>query len=167
MLIGGEQETYIRDETPTDDPLSRDLTTEHRSAITMFGESLYLMRVQLECPSSDDSECDLAHHVDVVIDLNDDGEFNEFEKRVHRRSPIDSKSKKHGYDLQILIPAIDGTNTKVGPHRMRISLMRSEIHRKACGDTDFSETREYTAHIIPKVTYAGKARKYLALLSLE
>ncbi|CAF1298282.1 unnamed protein product [Rotaria magnacalcarata] len=99
-------------------------------------------------------DCDLDYHINVWIDLNDDGKFDESENRIHRRSRIDSETPRHGYNLQILIPLIDGINTRVGPHRMRLSLMRSEVYQRKCGNTDYSEIREYTVNIIPRKTCA-------------
>lgn len=158
VLIGGEQETYIRDETADMDSVSisfENVQQSSSSSLTMYGETLYLMRVQLDCPRSE-SDCNLAHHVNVFIDLNDDGQFDEFENRVYSRAPIDSESIKHGYDVQILIPTIDGIHTKIGSHRMQINVLRSEAYRIGCSDMGFSEKREYIIDVIPKVKCAGK-----------
>jgi hypothetical protein len=160
VLIGGEYETHIRDETPTNTAIT-DYQNRHHLAVTLFGHALYLIRIQLDCPrqygsDSLETDCNLAHHVDVWIDLNNDGKFDESENRVHRRSSIDSETQEHTYDVQISIPLIDGTNTKAGPHRMRLRLMRSEAYQKQCGNTDYGETREYTVKIIPRKICRGK-----------
>ena len=160
VLVAGEQETSIRDDAATNAAITNH-ENRHQFAVTMFGDSLYLLRIHLACPSlygrdSFDTDCNLAHHVDVWIDLNDDGKFDEFENRVHRRSPIESKTPRDGYDVQILIPVIDGTHTKVGPHRMRLSVMRSEAYRRDCGEIGYSETRDYTVYITQRTKCAGK-----------
>ncbi|CAF2790009.1 unnamed protein product [Rotaria sp. Silwood2] len=160
VLISGEQETYIRDDTSTIAVIS-DYQNRHHLAVTLFADSLYLIRIHLDCPrqygsDSPGTDCNIAHRVDVWIDLNNDGNFDESENQVHRRSPIDSETRVNGYDLTIFIPQIDGTNTKAGHHRMRLSVMRSEDYQRQCGSTDYSETREYTVNIVPRKTCAGK-----------
>jgi hypothetical protein len=159
ILIGGELGTEIRDETLTN-ALSNEYQKRHSHTVTLFGYAVYLLRVQFDCPRQYGSnlletDCTLAHHVDVWIDLNDDGKFDESENRVYRRSQIDSETPEYTYDLQILIPAIDGTGTKAGTHRMRIRLMRSEAYQKQCGKTEHSETREYTVNIIQRKRCQG------------
>ena len=163
VLIGGEQQTYIRDGTPANTAISG-YENRHPLAVTLFGDTVYLVRILLNCPSiyggdSLATDCYLAHHVDVSIDLNDDGKFDQSENQVHRRTPIDSESLEHGYDLQIIIPVIDGTYTKAGPHRMRLTLMRSEAYRRECNDAGYSETRHYIVNIIPRKTCPGRIRK--------
>jgi len=160
VLIGGAHGTQIRDETPTNAVIN-DYQSQHRHAVTLFADAIYILRIQFDCPRQYDSgsvetDCYLAYHVDVWIDLNDDGNFDESENRVHQRSPVDSETQGYAYDLQILIPVIDGMNTKAGPHRMRLRLMRSEAYQKQCGKTDYGETREYTVTIISRKRCEGK-----------
>ncbi len=160
VLIGGEHKTRIVDETPTNAAIS-DYQNRHHLAVTWFGDTMYLLRIQFDCPrkfgsDSFETDCKLAHHADVWIDLNNDGKFDESENRVYRRPSIYMETEENTYDLEILIPLIDGTITKAGPHRMRVRLMRSEAYQKQCGDTDDSEIREYTVNIVRKKRCEGK-----------
>lgn len=160
LVIGGERGTYIQDETQTNGGLS-EYENRQNLAVTLFGDALYLLHIQLDCfrqygTDSHEIDCNRAHHVDVWIDLNDDGRFDESENRVHRRSSIDIEAPEYTYNLQIFIPLSDGINTKAGQHRMRIRLMRSEAYQRQCGNTDYSEIREYTVNIIPRKRCEGK-----------
>jgi len=160
ILMMGVQGTQIRDEKPTNDALgvyyNRDDLT-----VTLHEDTTNVLHIQFECArqsrvDSVESDCSLAHHVDVWIDLNDDGQFDDTENRVRHRSPINNQVSRSTYDLQISIPEIDETNIKSGPHRMRVKLTPSEDYRLKCGKTDYSETREYTVNIIRRIADAGK-----------
>lgn len=166
VLVGGEQETFIRDDASTNTAISG-YNSRDKTAVTLFGDTIYLIRVRLDCPSlygrdSLETDCNFAHHVDLWIDLNDDGKYDESESRVHLRSTIDGETPTHGYDLQIIIPGIDGMYTKAGQHRMRLGVMRSEAYRRNCGGADHSDTREYIVNIIPRRKCAGKIRTPIA-----
>lgn len=168
VLIGGELETYIRDDTSTNTAASGYYNRQNL-VVTLFGDTIYLIRVYLDCPApygidSVGNDCNLAHHMDAWIDLNDNGKFDEFENRVHHRLPIDAETSVHGYDLQVSIPVIDATHLAAGQHRMRIGVMRSEAYRANCDDSGYSETREYTVNIIPRKMCRGKIVLILSLL---
>jgi hypothetical protein len=160
VLMAGQQGTEIRDETPTNGAIG-DYQNRNYNTVTLYESTVNILRIQLDCAQQyrDDSldyGCILAYHIDVWIDLNDDGKFDEVENRVHHRSLIHSQGPRGTYDLEICIPLIDGTNRKAGPHRMHLSLLPSEDYRKKCGNTDYSETREYTVNIVPKAICGGK-----------
>ena len=160
VIMTGEQGTHIRDNIPTNSVL-RENQNRHHLAVTLFENTVYRLRIQLDCfpharggyPASD---CNVAQDVNVLIDFNNDGRFDETESRVPQRWPLLSAVDLGVYDLQISIPAIDQRNTKLGPHRMRIVVMPSEEYRRKCGSTDARETREYTVNVVPKTTYRGK-----------
>ncbi len=158
ILMMGVQGTQIRDEKATNDGLgvyyNRDYLT-----ITLYEDTTNAIHIQLGCArqSRVEFDCTLAHYVEVWIDLNDDGKFDDTENRVRHQSSINNQISQNTYDLQISIPAIDEMNTKSGPHRMHIKLTPSEDYRLKCGNTDYSETREYIVNIIPRVAYAGKS----------
>ena len=116
--------------------------------------------VQLDCHQSSggglpDVNCNFAQDVDVSIDLNNDGRFDETEGRIPHRWPLRSSLPLGIFDFEIEIPVIDRRNIITGPHRMRILVMPSEEYRKKCGNTDYRETREYTINIIPRTAYRG------------
>lgn len=152
--MGGELNTQIRDERLTN-ALSNEYEKQQQHTITLFGDAVYLLRVQFDCPRQQGSnlfetDCTPAHHVDVWIDLNNDGKFDASENRVYRRSRLDDETPEYTYDLQLLIPPIDAINTNAGTHKMRIKLIRSEPYQKKCGKNEHSETREYTVNIIQR-----------------
>jgi hypothetical protein len=162
MLIemDGEQGTQIRDETQTHTAIS-DYNNRHHFKVTLYEDSINELRIQLDCTKQYlgdllGYDCHLAHHVNVWIDLNDDEKFDEVVSRVHQRSPISNELSRDTYDLQIAIPLIDEWNTKAGMHRMRLRLTPSEIYSKKCGQSAYSETREYIVNIVPRTRIAGK-----------
>jgi hypothetical protein len=162
MLIemDGEQGTQIRDKTPTN-AANNGYQNRRSITVTLYESTVNVLHIQLDCAQQyrDDSltySCILAYHIDVWIDLNDDGKFGEVENRVLHRSLIHSQGLRGTYDLEICIPQIDDINTKTGLHRMRLSLMPNEDYQKKCSKTDYSEKREYTVNIVPKPTCRGK-----------
>lgn len=156
ILIGGELGTQIRDSSQTDA-----VTNE----ITFFGDAVYLVRVQLDCARQSDDDCTRAHYVDIFIDFNGDGKFDQSENRVFRRSHIPEETPENTFDLQILIPRIDEISIKTGLHRMRVVLLRSEAYQKQCGRNQHSVAREYMVNIIPRKTC--HEREYVAQPKLE
>ena len=154
-------ETHIRDDTRTNIANS-DYERQYRDTITMFADAAYLLRLRLACPQSLDSnfyesDCTLAHHVDIFIDLNNDGIFDQSENRIYRRSLIDTETPENTFDLQISIPPINAiNNNNAGTHRMQVRLTRSESYQNQCGKNEHSEIREYTVNIIPRRKCPGK-----------
>ena len=156
----GERGTQIRDDMPTN-ALINDSQNQHHMAVTLYESTVYLLRIRLDCSwqlNSDlfDNGCNLAQDVNVWIDLNDDGEFDESEIRAPHRWPVTSYMADGIYDLQISIPEIDDKYIKTGRHRMRLVVMPSENYRRICGHADYNETREYTINIVPRMKYPGK-----------
>ncbi|CAF4097309.1 unnamed protein product, partial [Rotaria magnacalcarata] len=154
--ISGELGTQLRDETTTIANIATsDNRNRHDFAVTLYADAAYQVRIQLDCSRQYDSDllqvdCNFAHHVNVWIDLNDDGQFDESENRIYHQSSVNTETSGDMYDLQIFIPIIDDTTTKAGQHRMRLSVTRSEAYRRQCGNADHVETREYTVKIIPR-----------------
>ena len=158
ILMMGVQGTQIRDEKPTNNALGVYYNRDYLS-VTLYEDTTNVLHIQLDCARQPrvESDCNLAHYVEVWIDLNDDGKFDDTENRVRHRSSINNQILQNTYDLQISIPEIDEMHTKSGPHRMRIKLTPSEDYRLKCGNTDYSETQEYIVNIIPRIAYAGKS----------
>ncbi|CAF3977785.1 unnamed protein product [Adineta steineri] len=156
ILINGEHGTYIRDRISSTNTLISNNQNQDKLGVTWFSDAIYLLRLYLDCPQRDNTDCSLAHHVNVWIDLNDDGKFDEFENRVHHRSSINNETSQIIYDLQMFIPMIDKISTKVGPHRMLISVIRSEAYQTKCGSTGYNDTKEYTLNVIPRKKCVGK-----------
>ncbi|CAF1132089.1 unnamed protein product, partial [Didymodactylos carnosus] len=159
VIMTGELGTHIRDDTPMNTFVGEN-QNRHHVAVSLYENSIYRLRVQLDCdrPSSRgsyDTNCNLAQDVNVWIDLNNDGKYDEAESRVPHRWPLHSSMGLGIYDLEISIPVIDGQNLKSGIHRVRVVVMPSEEYHKKCGKTDYREIREYTFNIIPRTTYGG------------
>jgi hypothetical protein len=158
--LSGQQGTEIRDETSKTNPIDANENIQSIT-VTLYESSVNVLNIQLDCnqqydDDSIDYSCSLAYHIHVLIDLNDDGKFDEAENRVHQRSLIHSKKSKGTYNLEVSIPPIDGINTKAGSHRMHLNLIPSEDYRKKCGKTGYKETREYKVKIISKPICNGK-----------
>jgi len=157
VQMAGEQNTEIRDETSTNIAIN-DYNNRRHLSVTLYESSVYMLRVQLDCTDrqyrgdSLENGCNLAHYIELWIDLNDDGTFNETESRVYQRWARGGNA----YDLEIGIPVIDGTNTKFGPHRTLLRMIPSYDYQRQCPNNDYSETRDYTINIIHKAACKGK-----------
>jgi hypothetical protein len=157
--MAGEQGTHIRDNIPTN-ILLRENQNRHHLAVSLHESATYRIRIQLDCePKSSrgplQRNCNLAQDVSVWIDLNNDGKYDETESRIPHRWPLHSTMPLGIYDLKIDIPGVDGQYIRSGSHRMRVVVKPSEEYQRKCGNTDYSETREYTVNIIPRTTYGG------------
>ncbi len=156
VIMAGEKGTQIRDDTPTN-PLMNDYQNQHHMAVTIYEHTVYLLRIQLDCSwqlNSDlfENGCNLAQDVNVWVDLNDDGKFDESEIGAPYHWPVTSYMAQGIYDLQIYIP----NSMQIGRHRMRLVVMPSENYRRICDRTDYNETREYIVNIVPRTRYLGK-----------
>lgn len=159
VIMAGEQGTQIRDNILTNTLLSEN-QNRHHLAVTLYENTIYRLRIQLDCyqisgGNSRETNCNLAQDVDVSIDFNNDGRFDETEGRVPQRWPLRSAMPLGIYDFEIDIPVIDRMKTIHGPHRMRIVVVPSEEYRRKCGNTDYRETREYTINVISRTTPRG------------
>ena len=157
--MAGEHRTQIRD-----DQSSRAVmhgTNQNHLHIILYESTVYLLRIQVECSADRtvDSQrrwCNLPYEINAWIDLNDDGIFSESENAAPYRWPLNSYIPQGIVDLQIVVPAIDQRNTKVGKHRMRLIIMLNEEYREKCGKNHYSETRDYTVTIVPRWKKSGK-----------
>ncbi len=161
VIMAGEHRTQIRDDTSTRAIISGENQNKEHLSIILYEDTVYILRIQLDCNqqwSRDPSErnCNLAYDVNVWIDLNDDGTFDDSENATPFRWPMTSYTPKGVYDLQIYIPILDARKTTSGPHRMRLAVMLTEQYRRQCGNNDYRETREYTVTIVPNNRQPGK-----------
>lgn len=165
VKLTGEQNTMIGDETTRCSSMNN---YEDRSylLVKLFDNTIYTLRIQLYCveswgsgnsvrqyPSLVETNCNVAHFLDVWIDLNNDGTFDESKERFIDNDQRYGGSMKSSYDLSIVIPHIDGENYLDGPHRMRIVLTTDENNRKSCYNDGYGEARDYTVDIIRKPYY--------------
>jgi hypothetical protein len=160
VIMAGERGTQIRDDTPTN-ALMNNYQNQHHIAVTIYEHTDYLIRIQLDCSWQLNTElfehgCNLAQDVNIWIDLNNDGRFDESEIGSPYRWPVTSYMPQGIYDLQIHIPLIDARYMRTGSHRMRLVVMPSENYRRTCDRTDYNETRDYTVNIVPRTRYLGK-----------
>ncbi|CAF1097358.1 unnamed protein product [Rotaria sordida] len=156
VIMAGEKGTEIRDDKPT----NTNFLNQHHMAVTLFEHTVYLLRIQLDCSSQLRTEltatgCNLAQDVNVWIDLNDDGKFDESESGTPYRWPVTSYMAEGIYDIQIYVPLLDSRNIRNGPHKMRISVVPSNYYRSTCASYEYNEAREYSVTIIPRMKYSS------------
>lgn len=155
VVMAGEHRTQIRDDESTRTQLAGNIRTHQHLAIVLYEDTVYLLRIQLECTDPDGrisigTNCNLPHDVAAWIDLNDNGIYEDTEYAAPYRWPLASYVPQGIYDLQIYVPNIDERKTKSGPHRMRLDVMLNEQYRQKCGKNDYRETREYNITIVQK-----------------
>ena len=161
VVMAGEYRTQIRDDPSTKAVMSRDNLYERHLTIILYEDTVYLLRVQLECTRQRDrnyyrTNCTLPHDVFVWIDLNDDDNFDDSENASPYRWPITSYIPEGVYDLQLYIPLINAREVRSGPHRMRLAVTLDEQYQKKCGNNYYMETREYNVTIVRYNTQPGK-----------
>ncbi|CAF5168138.1 unnamed protein product, partial [Rotaria sp. Silwood1] len=143
--MAGEKGTHIRDDTPINTVIKPE-QNRHHMAVTLFENTIYRIRIQLDCDQRSSRapfkiQCNLAYDVNVYIDLNNDGRFDESESRTPNRWPLRSTMTLGIYDLEIPIPSIDRVTTRDGSHIMRVVVKASDEYVTLCGRSDYSETR--------------------------
>ncbi|UJR23071.1 hypothetical protein I4U23_026095 [Adineta vaga] len=166
VLMAGEQGTHIRDNIATNAVL-RENQNRHHLAVSVYENTIYRIRIQLDCfphwkGGFPDTDCNVAHDVNVLIDFNNDDRFDESESRIPHRWPLLSSMPLGIYDLDISIPAVDGNIIKSGSHRLRVVVTPSDEYTRKCGRTDYRETREYTITIISKIGHRELQYQYPA-----
>lgn len=158
--MAGEKGTEIRDDLPRISENSP-YENEHHQAVTLFENTIYLIRVQLDCRTQLDTEltrtgCNLAQDVFIAIDRNHDGRFDETEMGTPYRWPVTSYMAEGVYDLQLHVPTIQDTYTRQETSRMRIFVLPSNYYIRNCGYTAYNETREYEVTVIPTQRRTGR-----------
>ncbi|CAF4131656.1 unnamed protein product, partial [Adineta steineri] len=157
VIMAGEVGTEIRD-----DKVYTALNTyesQHHMAVTLYENTIYLLRIQLDCPTQLRTEltetgCNLAQEVNVWVDWNDDGNFDASEIGAPHLWPVTSYLPQGVYDIQLNIPLIDERYIANRSHRMRIVVTPDENYRRTCGNyQQYSERREYDVNIISRSSY--------------
>lgn len=153
VVMAGEYRTQIRDDPSTRAVISRDTPHEQHLTIILYEDTIYLLRIQLECTQKwagtyFKTNCTLPYDANVWIDLNDDGTFDDTENATPYRWPITSYIPQGVYDLQLYIPLLGGGTVKSGPHLMRLVVTLNEQYREKCGNDFYTETREYNVSIV-------------------
>jgi hypothetical protein len=153
VVMAGEYRTQIRDDPSTRAVINRGDRNEEHMSITLYEDIVYLLRLQLECRRQRGSDwlltnCTLPHDVNAWIDLDGDGTYSDSENAAPYRWPLTSYVPEGIYDLQIYVPIIDGRRVKTGPHTLRIVVTLNEQYRKRCGNSFYTETRDYNVTIV-------------------
>jgi len=165
VKLFGEQRTEINDEVRTCNSVNN-YNDRSNLVVTLFDNMVYTLRIELYCvqqygyenlyrkdPSFLATSCNNIYYVDVWIDFNNDGIFDESKEQILSRNRYEDSRRATEYDLSIAIPKIDGRNYLDGQHRMRIVLTSDKKNRKPCQNTGYGEARDYTVQIIPKSMY--------------
>ncbi|CAF1271781.1 unnamed protein product [Adineta steineri] len=157
IIMAGEQGTEIRDDT-LNNTIINEYQNRHHMAVSVYKNTTYRIRIQLDCdPASSkgplNNYCNLAQDVDVLIDLNDDGRYDQSESFIPHRWPLRSSIPLGLYDHELPIPASTDLRRRTGTHHMRIVVKPSEEYNLRCGHTDSAEIRDYTLQIIPRQAY--------------
>ncbi|CAF4159763.1 unnamed protein product, partial [Rotaria magnacalcarata] len=95
-----------------------------------------------------ETNCNIAHYLDVWIDLNNDATFDQSKELLFNDNQRNVGYINGDYDLNIAIPQTNGENRIVEPHIMRILLTREPNNRKPCYSDGYGEARDYTVHIL-------------------
>jgi hypothetical protein len=167
VKLFGEQRTEINDEMQQCSS-SNNYNDRSNLVVTLFDSMVYTLRVELYCVQQQqqqdyenaynqasswiETSCDQAHYVDVWMDFNNDGIFDENKEQLYSSNWYKGGQRTTVYDLSIVIPKIDGSYLLDGQHRMRIVLTPDERSRKPCDNTGYGEVRDYTLQINPKPT---------------
>ena len=162
----GERNTQIRDDTRK---CSNVDNYDDRSdqVATLYENTVYTLRIELYCVQQQygydnsyyqdsslfETTCQNAHYLDVWVDFNNDGVFDESRERLVSSDRYTDGRRTSQYDLSITIPQVDGRNNLDGNHRMRVILTQDARYRKPCQNTGYGEARDYTVQIVRKPIY--------------
>jgi hypothetical protein len=165
VKLFGEQGSQIRDEMKKCTSMNN-YNDRNDLVVSLFDNMVYTLRIELYCvqqrrdensynqdSSFFETTCSRTQYLDVWIDFNNDGIFDDSKERMFSSDWYGNDRRKTEYDLNIVIPKIDGRNYLNGQHRMRIILTQDERTRKSCYNTGYGEARDYTVQIISKPTY--------------
>lgn len=165
MKLYGEQNTEI-DDTTKQCGATNNYNDRRELAVTLFDNTAYTLQIELFCAqqwgsgnsydsdsSFSDATCNHKNYLDVWIDYNNDGVFDEYNERISTTDRYDDNNYKTRYDLSINIPQIDGRTNVDGQHQMRVILTQDEQNRKPCYISGYGEARDYTVQIRSKPNY--------------
>jgi hypothetical protein len=165
VSLSGERSTEIRDGIKKCNSVDN-YNDRSDQVATLYDNSAYTLRIELYCVQqwgnensyNEDSSyfetmCRNPHYLDVWIDFNNDGVFDESSERIVSSDWYGDDRRTNQYDLSITIPNINGRNHLDGQHRMRIVLTQDGRYRKPCQNTGYGEARDYTVQIVRKPGY--------------
>lgn len=151
VIMAGEHRTQIRDDR-----------SQGEQSIALFEDTVYQLRIQLDCNrawtrDALEYSCSLVYDVNIWIDLNDDGVFDQSENAAPYRWPLQSYTPQGVYDLQLSVPPLDSSRVSRGPHRMQLAVTMNDDYRRQCGDDEQRETREYRVSIVSRTSQPGNS----------
>ena len=166
VKLYGEQTTEI-DDTTKQCSVSDNYNDRRHLAVTLFDDTTYTLQIELYCAqqwgsensdeldsSLSDTTCNHKNYLDVWIDYNNDGVFDEYNERITTSDQHDDEDyHKTRYDISINVPQINGRSSVDGSHQMRIILRQDEQDRTPCYNSGFGEARDYIVHIRSKPEY--------------
>ena len=162
VKLYGEQGTLIDDSAQQCSP-TNNYRDQRDLAVTLFDDTAYILRIELFCvqrwgydnsfsqdSSLFDTICTRAQYLDVWIDFDNDGIFDEVNERLGSVDRYRDADRRAQHDVRIDIPRMDGRSYVGGQHRMRILLSQDERNRRPCYASGYGEARDYMVQIIPK-----------------
>jgi hypothetical protein len=159
LELFGEENTRIQDEMTRCSPRNNYEDQDHLN-VKFFANKMYTLRMRLYCvepwnhghsygqdSSSIETNCNVDHYLDVWIDMNNDGRFDDVKERFIHNDNSNRVHIKQDYTLSIVIPEIDTASYVGDLHRMRVVLTRDDKNRKPCYNNGYGEVRDYMVHI--------------------
>lgn len=162
MKLYGEQGTLIDDQAQQCSP-TNNYRDQQDLAVTLFDDTSYTLRIELFCvqrwgydnsfsrdSSLFDTICTRGQFLDVWIDFDNDGMFNEVNERLTSVDSYRDTNRRAQHDVRIDIPRISSRSFVGGQHRMRIVLSQDERNRRPCYSSGYGEARDYLVQIVSK-----------------
>ena len=162
VKLYGEQGTQIDDQTQQCSP-TNNYRDQQDLAVTLFDDTSYTLRIELFCvqrwgydnsfsrdPSLFETICTRGQFIDVWVDFDNDGMFNEVNERLTAVDTYRGANRRAQHDIRIDIPRIGGRSFSGGQHRLRIVLSQDERNRRPCYSNGYGEARDFLVQIIPK-----------------
>jgi hypothetical protein len=162
VKLYGEQGTLIDDATQQCSP-TNNYRDQRDLAVTLYEDTTYTLRIELFCvqrwgydssfnrdASLFDTVCTRGQFLDVWVDLDNNGMFDDLNERLTSVDTYRDTSRRAQHDVRIDVPRISGQSYVGGQHRMRIVLSQEERNRRPCYSTGYGESRDYLVQLIPK-----------------
>jgi hypothetical protein len=158
----GEQGTQL-DDAAQQCSSANNYRDQRDLAVTLFDDTTYTLRIELFCvqrwgygnsysrdSSLFDTICTRAQYLDLWIDFNNDGMFDEVNERLTSADRHGDTDRRVQHDVSIDIPKLSSGAYVGGQHRMRIVLSQDERNRRPCYSSGYGEARDYLVQIISK-----------------
>ena len=146
--LSGDQNTRIQD-SMTRCSARNNFEDQTHMTVKLSTKMTYKLQIRLHCVESWNMEhqCDVSHYINVWLDLNNDGQFDDKQEQILQSSNRIHGTIKQDYTLSISIPKVNERPYNGKPHRMRVVLARDEKTCKPCYNHGHGEARDYTIYI--------------------